>query len=67
MTQNQETPPFNVECYVYGTDCWGDWRMKAKAVPYKPGSTKAQLRRVYRWLDSDNNPVNYVERWEAVE
>ena len=46
---------------VSGTHCWGDWSLNAKAVFYKRGSTKAQLKRKFRFIDHNGNVVRDVE------
>jgi hypothetical protein len=56
-------PPFNVLLKVSGSWAWGVWVVEARAVEYKKGSTKAQLKRRYRWIDKDGAIVDHVEKW----
>jgi len=46
---------------VSGTHLWGYWSLNAKAVFYKPGSTKSQLKRKFRFIDRSGNVVKDVE------
>ena len=48
----QNPPPEGVMVEVRGSDCYGEWTSKAKRKDYKPGSTKGQLKRKWRWMDS---------------
>ncbi len=58
-------PPFNVPLTVYG-DCFqGEWHCIGYAVPYKKGSRKSQLKKVYRWLDENGNIIDGVDGWRS--
>ena len=46
---------------VSGFDTSGKWSMNATAKFYKPGSTKKQMQRKFRFLDSNNCVVFGVE------
>jgi hypothetical protein len=43
-------PPEGVLVEIRGSDYMGDWYDEAMRVDYKKGSTKAQLKRKWRWI-----------------
>jgi len=47
-------PPNNLEVHVRGTYYGGDWFDIAYRLNYKKGSTKSQMRRVWRWMQNGN-------------
>lgn len=49
----QNPPPEGVMVFIRGTDLMGAWFSMAMRKDYKPGSTKQQLRRVWRWCYED--------------
>lgn len=61
-------PPQEVNVHIRGTYYGGDWFDIAYRKDYKKGSSKSQLRRVWRWM-KDGNVLNdqNVEAWAYID
>ena len=61
-------PPEGVLVEVRGSDCFGEWYSQAYRKDYKPGSTKKQLKRKWRWMagDGDVFPDQAVDAWRHI-
>lgn len=63
----QNPPPNEVLVEVRGTDFMGEWTTVAMRKDYKPGSTKKQLKRGWRWLDAGGSIFDdYIEAWRPL-
>jgi len=65
--RNQKTdpPPEGVLVEVRGSSWGGEWVCMAERRDYKPGSTKAQLKRGWRWVTESGEALRkeYPEGW----
>ena len=59
-------PPEGELVEVTGTDAYGEWLAEAYRKDYKPGSTKKQLRRKWRWMQGDDVFEDVVEAWRPI-
>ena len=59
-------PPEGELVEVTGTDAYGEWVAKAYRKDYKPGSTKKQLRRKWRWMQDGEVFDDVVEAWRPI-
>jgi len=58
-------PPEGVLVECRGDWVGGDFTYLGKRKDYKKGSTKAQLKRVWRWVDENNEVVSFKDRPNA--
>ncbi|MDB4352975.1 hypothetical protein OAA60_06055 [Porticoccaceae bacterium] len=56
-----------VEYSCFGSDCFGDWHILARAIFYKKGSSKSQLKRKFRFISSTGGIIDHVERIENIK
>lgn len=48
-------PPDGVIVEITGNDCFGTWLATAMRKDYRPGSSKKQLKRKWRWCHADGS------------
>ena len=59
-------PPEGELVEVKGSDWGGGWTGKAVRKDYKPGSTKGQLRRKWRWMQGGYPMDDVPEAWRFI-
>lgn len=61
-------PPELVMVEIKGCDYMGEWISKAMRKDYKPGATKSQMKRGWRWVDEYGIAFvdQYVEEWRHI-
>jgi len=60
-------PPADVVVEIFVEDPTGNYILDAKRVDYKPGSSKKQLKRGWRWCLTDGSTLDvfYVVGWRS--
>lgn len=66
LKQKKGMPEYGKLVCVHGTHCWGDWKSKARLIPYKIPPFKNGP--VHRFVsEKTGGPIKFVEGWSEIK
>lgn len=60
MMDKTSLPEYGVWVWCHGSDCWGDWKVKGKLIPF---SLPHKRSLPHRFVNENSERIHFVESW----